>query len=818
MKISILESSIGGGKANIIFGCTVGVLSSACQSIGLILQRKSHLMCEYSKNHGLIISNYDRSLWHIGFFMFLIANLVGSSIQITSLPIIVLTPLQSIGLVFNTIFHSLILNETFTNCSLYGTILISFGAFFIAYCGGKISEPSYDLPTFISLLKNDQFINWIVFNLLVILILLILILFLKFEIEFQYMTAKKLFLKNKLQILQFNIIRHNESISNVGFNYYFQLYTYNSITLLIKCLIKFINLMFKHRVENLKRISGIFLGIISGILSSHSLLLAKSAIEILISTFINHNWKNLNSMATYIIVIIFILLGLSQLYLLNKGLKKISTSILYPLVFCVYNVFSISNSLIFFNQWSQITPFTFMLILMGSLLVIAGVFILSSQSNHNDLSNDRNLMGKSRANTLADFDSGDCTYDQESGNSISVDAELGSCCNTHLLNNNNFNKRYNGINSQSSDQFDNSIDNYSFGDSIQSDDNINNNYLITPIIKRTTENLNSAGRKVSGIFKKSMDSFHQGDSIDKIKNKVNLDNNNNNNSNSNNNNDLKGYISFDSLKGNINLHNNNNNNNNNQSNNSINCSNNSSNLAGPNKYESLSQVETNMALQIPLPNESNSTVGGLFQPIIGKIKGQSNNIDIHSHYDNNNNNQLTSFLPESLTSNISFGGLKNFIGKDEGRRGNLLKLPINTSNNPAENSEADTDVDIHDVDDYNPNNNFNYSFSNTLDEINQHLESSEHMYNSNEVLKTPSKSKSKSKSKLAPKSWSNLNTNTNTNTNTKLVSPLLKKHNKHRRIFTTDNLVGDLSEPVRMHQRVMSFEQQELLNELHGRF
>ncbi|GMF11901.1 unnamed protein product [[Candida] boidinii] len=152
----------------IVLGCLVGVLSSACQSIGLILQRKSHLIKENSTVTGETVPPYKRSLWHIGFLLFIISNIFGSSIQITTLPLIILSPLQSIGLVFNTIFNSLILNEEFTHYSLSGTILISIGAFLIAFFGGAIVEPEYDLDKFIEFLKKQRFINWIIFDFLIV--------------------------------------------------------------------------------------------------------------------------------------------------------------------------------------------------------------------------------------------------------------------------------------------------------------------------------------------------------------------------------------------------------------------------------------------------------------------------------------------------------------------------------------------------------------------------------------------------------------------------------------------------------------------------
>lgn len=303
-------------QAHIILGCTAAVISSACQSIGLILQRKSYLNnSSHSSN-----SSYNRSLWHFGLFLFIFSNIFGSSIQITSLPLIILSPIQSIGLVFNNIFHAILLNEKFTQISLLSTIFITIGAFLIAYCGNSLVEPNYNLKEFLQLLKNSNFIYWIIFISLIVVSLLSLV----------YLLATK--------------------------SYYDLDNNYNA------------------------KLKGLIYGLLSGILSAFSLLLAKSTIEIIISTFIDKNWISLNNNSTYLIILTFLSICLSQLILINKGLKNISTSILYPLIFLIYNLISIINSIIFFKQWNQLSWTLLFILIIGLMLISTGVCLLSLQN------------------------------------------------------------------------------------------------------------------------------------------------------------------------------------------------------------------------------------------------------------------------------------------------------------------------------------------------------------------------------------------------------------------------------------------------------
>jgi hypothetical protein len=91
--------------------------------------------------------------------LFLISNILGSSIQITTLPLVILSPLQASGLVFNSICATLILSEPFTRYSLIGTILVSIGAALIATFGA-LEEPAHTLDELLELLGKRPFLLW----------------------------------------------------------------------------------------------------------------------------------------------------------------------------------------------------------------------------------------------------------------------------------------------------------------------------------------------------------------------------------------------------------------------------------------------------------------------------------------------------------------------------------------------------------------------------------------------------------------------------------------------------------------------------------
>ncbi|KAK6537754.1 hypothetical protein TWF694_010667 [Orbilia ellipsospora] len=302
----------------IVLGVFVGVVSTSIQSLGLTLQRKSHLLEE---QRPIQRPPYRRRRWQIGIGLFITSNILGSSVQIGTLPLVILSPLQASGLVFNSICASALLGEPFTSVSLVGTVLVCIGAALIAIFGA-LKEPVHNLDELVALFYRKEFIGWLVGQFVIISILII----------FTRVGGSP---KRSISTGRWRLLR------------------------------------------------GATYGSISGILSADSLLLAKSAVELLIRTVLNGE-NQFTNWPAWVIVFALIVAALSQLYFLHRGLKLCSTSVLYPLVFCIYNIFAISNGLIYYNQAGRLSTLSSWLIALGVFILLSGVLALSwrlEQSN-----------------------------------------------------------------------------------------------------------------------------------------------------------------------------------------------------------------------------------------------------------------------------------------------------------------------------------------------------------------------------------------------------------------------------------------------------
>jgi hypothetical protein len=252
--------------------------------------------------------------------MFVVANLVGSTIQITTLPLPVLSTLQASGLVFNSICASIILSEPFTRYSFVGTMLVAIGALLIALFGA-IAEPSHNLDQLLALLGRKAFLTWMILTGVVVVMLVV-------------------------------------------------------ATWLLKR-------MYPRTTPRLRLIRGMFFGCVSGILSAHSLLIAKSAVELLVRTIIDRH-NQFDRWQSWMILVGLVVFALTQLYYMHRGLKLVSTSVLYPLVFCVYNIIAIIDGLIYFDQSDRLSSLHAGLIALGTVILLAGVVCLSWRLEDNE--------------------------------------------------------------------------------------------------------------------------------------------------------------------------------------------------------------------------------------------------------------------------------------------------------------------------------------------------------------------------------------------------------------------------------------------------
>ncbi len=109
------------GAISVPAAILLGLLASFIQSLGLTIQRKSHL-----QNEVLPVqqrrSEWKRPLWLVGFLIFITANVAGTVFQIGALPIVMLAPLGAVSLLYNALLARILLNDIFSQYMIFGEL------------------------------------------------------------------------------------------------------------------------------------------------------------------------------------------------------------------------------------------------------------------------------------------------------------------------------------------------------------------------------------------------------------------------------------------------------------------------------------------------------------------------------------------------------------------------------------------------------------------------------------------------------------------------------------------------------------------------
>ncbi|KAG0232768.1 hypothetical protein BGW42_007928 [Actinomortierella wolfii] len=349
----------GDGSPNFLMGISIAVATSFIQSLGLTIQRKSHVMNEAIYPKELRREACQRPLWHLGFHTYILSNVTGTIFSIGYLPVIILAPLGAVTLVFNALFAKLLLGDQFTKQSAFGTCLILLGAILIGLFG-VVPEPSHSLEDLIELWKRPAFI--IYFSMVEIAVVFLLV---------ANHVVEKLLLRQAAAVAMAssNSLRYQfDPTSNAP---------PPSATSMASAPLKGVAYRLgKMKPSRVKTLLGISYGCVGGMLSSQALLFAKSAIELLMLTILEGK-NQFNNPLSWFLVVALIAAALLQLYYLNQGLRLCDTVLLVPLSFCAYNVSCLFNGLVYYNQWGRLYWWQILFVLFGISQVLIGVLVLA---------------------------------------------------------------------------------------------------------------------------------------------------------------------------------------------------------------------------------------------------------------------------------------------------------------------------------------------------------------------------------------------------------------------------------------------------------
>lgn len=379
----------------------IGLIASFIQSLGLTIQRRSHVQNQRLPESQRQ-SEWRRPLWVAGFVVFLSANISGTLFQIGTLPVVILAPLGAVSLLYNALLARVMLDAIFSWHMLTGTCLIALGATMVGYFGAVPHAP-LALEDLIELYKRPPFV---VIALIYILIFALILTMAHFT-EYQ-MTWQPLYTLRRRRRTRFGLRRYlpmpslatvaEVSENSSGIATPIQEHTNDEERLL------------RSDIQNVKRMYGTLPQIphvpdygattphpsslldlpsakptilalavayssASGTLSGMCLVIAKSGVDLLILSLQGRN--QFSSWLSWFLVTVLFAAAILQLWYLHKSLKLADPMLIAPLAFCFYNIASITLGLVYFNDAAYLSWLSVLMIVIGTVCLLAGVWIIS---------------------------------------------------------------------------------------------------------------------------------------------------------------------------------------------------------------------------------------------------------------------------------------------------------------------------------------------------------------------------------------------------------------------------------------------------------
>ncbi|KAH8925131.1 hypothetical protein BT69DRAFT_1279977 [Atractiella rhizophila] len=401
MKPSLPEKDLG-PQISVAAGISVSLVASLFQSLGLTIQRKSHLQNEAlpsSKRR----SDWKRPLWLVGFGVFIVSNILSTVFQLSALPIVILAPLGAVSLIYNAFCARLILGDVFSRYLAIGTLFVAGGAVMVALFG-VVPEPSHTLPQLIALYTRPAFLAWIsVFSFLVICLLLISHVS-EYSLRRQMIDLEASLLSSdptSQAIHKQLLLRRSQGRVPIQrpLRFHKRYHSLDSSRILPPLPLPTsrtnivrsaggqvegeeakVEAMDRKKVERLQFLVGAGYGASSGCLSGLCLLFAKTGTELLIQSIAGPQ-NHFKHPEPWAIVIVLLLAAIAQLFYLNRALTFGGPTFVCPLAFMFYNLSSIISGLFYYDEWRLLSPSHIALVFTGTIVLLLGVWIVSLQDS-----------------------------------------------------------------------------------------------------------------------------------------------------------------------------------------------------------------------------------------------------------------------------------------------------------------------------------------------------------------------------------------------------------------------------------------------------
>ncbi|KAJ4483354.1 hypothetical protein J3R30DRAFT_3698167 [Lentinula aciculospora] len=355
-----------------IIGLAIVLLASILNAAGLNLTKLDHVRTSAIPKASRR-RDWLRPLWLLGMVLYILSQLIGSTLALEYMRAEYVAPLGSTSLVFNFLFARFLVGTPVTSTDIYGTIIVVLGVIGIVAFGsinsGLAAETDVDHLTY--LWRRGGWLAFFFFMSFALILLLI-------------STSKLdaiLSARSEISAIPLSATRSSTAPSNRKEN--------TVIVVARNIRMAYIYVMMKlgdfleqwNAVKDDKTIAwslGIAWACAGGGLAGGTLVFAKATVKLLSGSLSHENPGNQFGHAAPIFTIILLACtAILQIICLNRGLKVFDSTLVVPVFYGVYTATGFLDSLIFNDEVDAYQSWTLFLIFVSILILISGVVLLT---------------------------------------------------------------------------------------------------------------------------------------------------------------------------------------------------------------------------------------------------------------------------------------------------------------------------------------------------------------------------------------------------------------------------------------------------------
>ncbi|KAK7675965.1 hypothetical protein QCA50_021078 [Cerrena zonata] len=350
-----------------IIGLAIVILASILNAAGLNLTKLDHVRTSAIPKASRR-RDWLRPLWLLGMILYILSQLLGSTLALDYMRAEYVAPLGSTSLIFNFLFAKFLVNTPVTRNDIYGTVVVIIGVIGIVAFGSINSGLSQETnAAHLSYLWSRG--NWLAYFIFMTFAFIALYIFVS---QLDAVLAAR----SDISAVPFSGMGAGRASPPAATWAGKAFGVWDAWMSKIKEYLEIWTA--PHDETRIAWTLGIGWACCGGGLAGGCLVFAKAAVKLISGSLSHENTGNQFGQASSIVTFIFLAItAVLQIICLNRGLKVYDSTLVVPVFYGVYTAFGFLNSLIFNDEVDAYESWALFLIFVSILTLVSGVVLLT---------------------------------------------------------------------------------------------------------------------------------------------------------------------------------------------------------------------------------------------------------------------------------------------------------------------------------------------------------------------------------------------------------------------------------------------------------